>query len=120
MPARRSVGYHLLIAAEAVHILVHDEHDHRRQHVRRVELAEVLQRCHQPRDADGKSSRRHRFATEARDQPVIAPAAADRAEAHDLAILVGDFGKKLGLVDRPGVVFETANDGGIDADTASS
>ena len=83
-------------------------------HVRRVELAEVLQRRHQARDADGKAGRRHRLAAEARDQPVIAPAAADRAEADDLALLVGDFGQQFGLVDRAGVIFEAADDGGID------
>ena len=87
-----------------------------RDHVGRVELAEVLQRRHQARDADGKAGGRHRLAAEARDQAVIAPAAADRAEAHDLAVLVGDLGEQFGLVDGAGVVFEAAHDGGVDPD----
>ena len=45
------------------------------------DLAEILERREEARHADGKSGRRHRLATEARDQPVIAAAAADRAEA---------------------------------------
>ena len=116
MPAARSSRDHLLVAAEAFGVLVHDQHDDRRDDIGGVELAEVLQRRHQARDADGKAGRRHRLAAEARDQPVITPAAADRAEAHDLAVLVGDFGQQFGLEDRAGVVFEAADDGGVDRD----
>ena len=42
----------------------------------------------QARHADREAGRRHRLAAEARHQPVIAPAAADRAEAHRAAFLV--------------------------------
>ena len=76
-------------------------------------LPSALQRRHQARDADGKAGRRHRLAAKARDEPIVAPPAADRAESHDPSLLVGDLGQELGLVDRAGVVFEPANDGGI-------
>ena len=55
-------------------------------------------------------------AAEARDEPVIAPAAADRAEAHRPAIVVLDLEGQLGLEDRAGVIFEPAHHGGVDAD----
>ena len=84
-----------------------------------LDLAEHLQRREQARDADGEAGRRHRLAAEARDQTVIAPAAADRAEAHGAAVLVLHLEGQLGLVDRAGVVFEAAHDGGIDDDAAS-
>ena len=50
------------------------------------------------------------------DQPVVAPAAADRAEAHRAALLVLGLEQEFDFVDRAGVIFEAADDGGIDAD----
>ena len=44
------------------------------------------------------------------DQAVVAAAAADRAEAHGLAVLVRDGEGQLGLEDRAGIVFEAAHD----------
>ena len=61
-----------------------------------------------------KPGRRHRLAAEARDEPVVAPAAADRAEAHRAAFLVFGVEQEFNFVDRAGVVFETADDGRID------
>ena len=86
----------------------------------RVELAEHRQRGLQPRHADRKSGRRHRLAAKARDQTVITPAAADRAEAHRAAFFVLGFEREFYFVDRAGVIFEAADDGGIDADAVSS
>src|SRR5205085_949627 len=60
--------------------------------------------------------RRHWLAAEARDEAIVAPAAADRAEAHRAALLVFRFDQQLNLVDRTGVVLETADDGGVDLD----
>ena len=45
------------------------------------------QRRQQARDADRKAGRRNRLGAKARHQPVVAPAAADRAEADRLAVL---------------------------------
>ena len=51
-------------------------------------LPSMRQRRLQPRHADGEAGRRHRLAAEARDQSVVTPAAADRAEPHRPALLV--------------------------------
>ena len=48
------------------------------------------------------------------DEPVVAPAAADRAEADGLALVVLGLERQFNFVDRAGVVFEAADDGGID------
>ena len=48
------------------------------------------------------------------------PVAADRAEAHDLAVLVGNFDQEFGFVNGAGVVFETADDGGVYADAVGA
>ena len=66
-----------------------------------AELAERGQRRLQARDADGEAGRRHRLAHEARHQPVVAPAAADRAEAHRAALVVLGFDQVVQLR-RPG------------------
>src|SRR5262249_46808601 len=68
----------------------------------------------QPRYADGEAGRRHRLAAEARHEAIIAAAAADRSEAHRLAVVAGDHQRQFDLVDRTGVVFEAAHDGRID------
>src|SRR4029079_19463451 len=52
-----------------------------------------------------RAPRGHRLASDARHRPVIAAAAPDRAEAHDPALLVGDLGQQLHLVDRARIVF---------------
>ena len=62
--------------------MVENRDNHRAGLRLRADLAEMLQRRMQARHADGKARRRHRLAAEARDESVIAPAAADRAEAH--------------------------------------
>ena len=81
---------HLLIAAKAFHIAVHDGDQHRRGGVGDIQLAEVFQRRHQARDADGEAGGGHVLAGEALDQPVIPPAAADRAELDLFALFIGD------------------------------
>ncbi len=80
-----------------------------------VELADERERRLQPRHADGEAGRRHRLAHEARDEAVVAPAAADRAEAHRAAFVVLGFEGEFNLEDRAGVILEAADDGGIDA-----
>ncbi len=49
-------------------------------------------------------------------EAVIAPTAADRAEAHGAAFFVFGFEREFDLVDGAGIVFETAHDGRIDDD----
>ena len=105
---------HLLVVGDA--ILIEHRHDHRAGFGLRVDLLQVLQRRHQARHADRDAGRRHMFAAEAPDQAVIAPAARDRAEAHRLAVLAFDREGQLNLEHRAGVIFEAADDGGIDAD----
>ncbi len=112
MPALRSADDHFLVVGDAVAV-EHRDH-HRAGRGLAVELAEHGQRRLQARDADGEAGRRHRLAAEARHQAVVAPAAADRAEAHRPAFLVLGFEQQFNLVDRAGVVFEAAHDGGID------
>ena len=55
-------------------------------------------------------------AGEARDEIVVASAAADRAEADGLALLVVHLESQLGLEHGAGVVLEPADDRGIDDD----
>src|SRR6185312_9469777 len=69
----------------------------------------------QARDADREAGRRNRLLTEAGDEAVIAPAAADRAEADRLPVLANRFEGELRFEDGAGVIFEPAHDGGIDA-----
>ncbi len=68
----------------------------------------------QPRHADRKTGRRNRFAAKARDEPVIAAAAADRAEPHGMTEFVFHREGQFGLEDGAGVIFEAADDGGVD------
>ena len=79
-----------------------------------VELAEILQHRGEPRHADGDAGCRHRLAAKARDQSVVTSAAGRRTE---LRRAVGAVGRKVqsNFEDRPGVVFETADDGRVDA-----
>src|SRR5262249_21682935 len=74
------------------------------------DLAEMLQRRHQPRHADGEAGRRHRLAAKTRDQSVVASTAADRAEANRFAVLTRDGERQLNLVDRARIIFEPAHD----------
>ena len=57
---------------------------------------------------------------EAADEAVIAPAAADRAEADGAALFVFHLEGELGLEDGAGVVFEAADDGRIDSTRSDS
>ena len=75
-----------------------------------------LQGREKARHADGEAGRRNGLGAEAADEAVIAPAAADRAEADGASVLVLHLEGQLGLVDRAGVVFEAAHDGGVDGD----
>ena len=59
------------------------------------------QRREQPRDADRKAGRRDGLRAEARDEAVIAPAAADRAEADGPAVFVLDI-RRSARPRRPG------------------
>src|SRR5436190_17265993 len=77
----------------------------------------MLQRRHQPRHADRNAGRRDVLVAEAPDQAIVASAARDRAEAHRLAVLARDRKGQLNLEHWPGIVFEAAHDGRIDANT---
>ena len=109
---------HLLIIGDAVAV-EHGDH-HRAEFRRGVELAEHGERGLQPRHADRETGRRHRLAAKARDQAIVASAAADRAEAHRAAFFVFGLEREFDFVDRAGVVFEAADDGGVDADAIRS
>ena len=50
------------------------------------------------------------------DEPVVAPAAADRAETHRMALFVAGLEGQIRLEDGAGVIFEAAHDGRVDAD----
>ena len=104
---------HALIVGDA--LAVEDRDDDRAGLRSAVELAEMHQRGRKPRHADGESGRGHRLAAKARHETVISPAAADRAEAYWLAVVVRDRESQFDLEDRAGVVFEAADDDGVDA-----
>jgi hypothetical protein len=70
---------HALVVGEAV--AVEHRHDDGAGFGLRIDLAEMHQRCEQARHADGEAGRRHRLTAKARDEAVIAAAAADGAEA---------------------------------------
>src|SRR5690606_1634028 len=108
----------LLVAAERLGVLVHDEDDDRSRHIGVFELAEVLERSGQAGNADREAGGGDRLAAEARDEAVVAAAAGDRAEADDLALVVRYLKQQLSLVDRAGVVFEAAHDRRVDLDAA--
>ena len=106
---------HRLVVADAV--AVHDQHDHRpvglagSVSLPSAASAACSRDTPMEKPVAGTSSLH-----EAADQPVIAPAAADRAEHDRLALLVRDLERQLGLEDGAGVVFEAADDRGIDSD----
>jgi hypothetical protein len=70
------------------------------------------QRRRQARDAEREAGGRGHLAGEPRHQVVVAPAAADRAEAHRLALVVEVVEQQLGLEHRAGVVLQAADDDG--------
>ena len=109
------VGDDLLVVGEAV--LIHHGDDDGAVRAFVVELADGFQRGGEPRDADGETGRRNVFAAEAADEAVVAPSPADRAEDDRLAFFVRHFEGELGFEDGAGVVFEAADDGGIDTDS---
>ena len=117
MPAAAQFGDQALVVGHMVAV-EHDDDDRAGLFGRRDDRAvDRPQSREQPRNADRKAGRRDRLAAKARDQPVIAPAAADRAEADRPSGLVFHFESQLGLEDRAGVIFEAADDGGVDAMT---
>ena len=72
------------------------------------------QRRDQTADADGNADGRHLLAGEARDQIVIAPAAADRAEHDGLARSRSSRERQLRFEHRAGVIVQPAHDAGIE------
>src|ERR1700733_3563950 len=78
----------------------------------------MLERGKQARHADGKSRRRHRLAAKARDEAIITPAAADRTEARRTGGAVGRE-SQFNLEDWAGVIFEAADDGGVNKNLIS-
>ena len=73
-------------------------------------FADERERRLQARDADREAGCRNFLACEARDEIVVAAAAADRAEADGLAVIAFDLERQLGFEDGTGVVFEAADD----------
>ena len=110
MPALAQIGDHALIVALPVAI-EHQHDDRRLRGAAFLRLAEQFQRRIETRHADREAGGRYFLAGEARDEIVIAPAAADGAEAHELAVLVARFHQQFAFEDGTGVIFETANHG---------
>ena len=79
-----------------------------------VELADQRECGLQSRDADRKSGCRHRLAAKARNQSIIASAAADRAKAHGPTFFVFGVEEEFYFKDWAGVIFEAADDGWVD------
>ena len=99
---------HLLVIGDAV--AVEHEHDDRALRGAGLELAEALEAEQETRHADGDAGGRNLLAGEALDQPVIAPAADDRAEPDGLAALVLDGSGQLSLEHGARVIFQPAHD----------
>ncbi len=97
-------------------VFIHRQHDDRAGAWRLATMGLLMarKRREQPRHADGEAGRGDRLGAEAGDEAVITPAAADRAEADGTAVLVLDLEGEFGLEDGAGVVFEAADDGGVD------
>ena len=108
---------HLLVVGDAVAVEHGD--DHGAELRPGVELAEHGQRGLQPRHADRETRSPAPVRPKPRHQPIITPAAADRAEAHRAAFFVFRLEQQFDLEDRAGVVFETADDGGINCNTTA-
>src|SRR5207245_3737403 len=85
--------HHALIVGDAV-LLEHGDHYWPGRRLA-LDLADELERREQTRHADGESGRRHRLAAEARYEPIVAPAAAHRAETHGTALFVLGGEQKL-------------------------
>src|SRR5262249_16647849 len=83
-----------------------------------LDLAEKLQRRHQPRHADGESGRRHGLPTKPFNQSVVAPTPADRAETDCAAVVTFDLEGQLNFINWARVILEATDDGGVDHDTA--
>ena len=104
---------HLLIVGDAV--AIEHQHDDGALHGFSGELAEGLEAVQQARHADGQSGGRNLLAGEALDEPIIASAAYDRAEADRLSALILDGRGELSLENGAGVIFEPAHDGWVKA-----
>src|SRR5262249_2624547 len=79
--------HHALVVGDAV-LVEHRDHD-RPAFGFKIDLAEIFERGEEPRHANRKTGRRNGLAAEARYQPIIAPAAADRAETRRAVLAVG-------------------------------
>src|SRR5207245_912076 len=108
---------HLLVIGDA--LAVEHRDDDRAGLGLALDLAEVLQRRHQSRHADGESRRRHRLAAKAFDQSVVAPTAANRAEAHRSALVILSLECQIHFEHWPGVVLKAADNRSIDFATIS-
>ena len=108
MPASRRRLHHFLVGGDLV--LIHHRARRPGRSVGGGRAADQVQRRLQARDADGEAGGGHLLAGEARDEIVVAPAAADGAEADGVALLVLGRDQQLGFEDGAGVVFEAADD----------
>ena len=108
------LGDHRLVARGLV--AIHDEDDDGAGGVGGREIAGELQRIGEARDADREAGRGDGLAAEARDEAIVAAAATDGAEDDVLALLVGDGEGEFDLEDGAGVVFEAADDRGVEDD----
>ncbi len=116
MPAAAQARDEPLIVRHRVSVAVERQHDNRpRRFGRRDDRAlDRAQRREQARDANREAGRRHRLGAEARHEAVVAPAAADRAEADRPAVLARRLEGQLRFEDGAGVIFEAAHDGSVD------
>src|SRR5262249_37335091 len=94
-PGAAQARHHALVVGEA--ILVEDGDDHRAARGLGVELADQRKRSLQARYANGEARRRHRLAAETRHEPVVAPTATHRAEAHRASFFVFRLEQELNL-----------------------
>ena len=103
-------------------VAVEREHHHRTRRFRRCDdwALDRSQRRQEARDADRKAGRGNRLRAKPRHQPVVAAAAADRAEPDRPAVLARRLERQLGLEDRAGVIFKPAHDGGVDTDAVGT
>src|SRR6516225_1112140 len=92
---------------------VHHQYHDRAQSTASLRRADGRQRRLQSRYADREAGGRHALAREAGDEIVVASPAADRAETHELSLVVAALEGELRLEHRTRVVVETAHHAGV-------
>src|SRR4051794_9838200 len=96
---------------KALRRVVHGEHNRQRRQRR---LAPLLHSRKQTADADGNAGSGHLLSGEPRHQVVIAAPARHGTEHDGFAGFVGDRELQLRLEHRASIIFQSANDAGVD------